>query len=202
MLATDFAVPADGTSARVRVIGIEEGSLISAEEVHEVPVTDGNARAVPEADIAKIAVIERTSAPEFRSVGFTRGFGFTAGAVASTYMHSFYNLLVVGTDEELMAKAANAVTEFGGGMAVIDGDGNTVGTWELPLVGIFSDADAEQVRQDFNRTNEAIRSIGCPLASPLLALSFVSLATIPNLGMTHAGLYDVNRQEYIDIVVG
>lgn len=198
---SDFTVQAAGPSARVRVIGIEEGSLISSSEVHEVPVVGGDAKPVPESDIAKLAVVERSSAPDFRSVGFTRGFGFTAGAVATTYMHSFYNLLVVGTDEELMARAANAVVELGGGVAVVDGSGEVIGTWELPLVGIFSDASAEQVRSDFNRTNEAIRSIGCPFASPLLALSFVSLATIPNLGMTHAGLYDVNEQRYVDIVV-
>ena len=116
-------------------------------------------------------------------------------------MHSFYNLLVVGTEEELMARASAAVVEIGGGVAVVDGNGAIVNRWALPLVGIFSDEQAEQVRQDFNRTNEAIRSIGCEFASPLLALSFVSLATIPRLGMTHAGLYDVNEQRHINVLL-
>lgn len=201
LTADDFAVPAPGSVAHVRAIEIEEGSLISQEIVAEVPVVAGNAKPDPNADILKLAVIERFEMPAHRSIGFTRGFGIKAGAVATTYMHSFYNLLVVGTDEELMARAAAAVVDIGGGVAVVGGDGEVLHTWALPLVGIFSDESAEQVRQDFNRTNEAIRSIGCELASPLLALSFVSLATIPHLGMTHAGLYDVNEQAYLDVLV-
>lgn len=202
LTAGDFDVAAEGSQARVRVIGIAEGSLISQAEEHQVPVEQGNARPVPGRDLAKVAVIERSGAPGSRAVGFTRGFGFTSGAVATTYMHSFYNLLVVGTDEELMARAANAVASLGGGIAVVDGSGATIHTWELPLVGIFSDAPVEQVRADFNRTNDAIRTLGCPFGSPLLALSFVTLATIPHLGMTHAGLYDVNQQRYLEVVLG
>ena len=201
IVAEDFTVSADGPSADVRVIAIEEGSLLSTCEIHPLPVIGGNVRPAPERDIVKLSVIERSQAPAHRTTAFTRGFGLTAGAVATTYMHSFYNLLVVGTDERLMAVAANALAEIGGGIAVVDGAGEVLHTWELPLVGIFSDASVEEVREDFNRTNEAIRQIGCPFASPLLALSFVSLATIPDVGMTHAGLYDVNTQQFLDVVV-
>ncbi len=201
LTAEDFTVAATGSTARVRVIGVEEGSLLSTSEIHEVPVTEGNARPVPQRDIAKLAVIERFGAPEFRATGFTRGFGIRSGAVATTYAHTFYNLLVVGTDEALMATAANAVAQLGGGIAVVDGTGTVTHTWELPLVGIFSDANVEQVREDFNRTNQAVREIGCPFASPLLALSFVALPTIPSLGMTHAGLYDVTLRQFLDVVI-
>ncbi|TAM70681.1 MAG: adenine deaminase [Microbacteriaceae bacterium] len=199
--AEDFVVPATGASARVRAIAIEEGSLLSQCQVVPVPVVAGNARPDAEQDIAKLAIVERTAAPDFRATGFTRGFGLRSGAVATTYAHSFYNLLVVGTDEALMAVAANTLAELGGGVVVVDGDGRVIHTWELPLVGIFSDENIERVREDFNRTNQAIRELGCPFASPLLALSFVALPTIPELGMTHAGLYDVSAQRFVDVVV-
>ena len=89
-------------------------------------------------------------------------------------MHSFYNLLVVGTDERLMAVAANALAEIGGGIAVVDGAGEVLHTWELPLVGIFSDASVEEVREDF--TNERGHSpdrlpVRVPVAGPELCLA-------------------------------
>lgn len=201
LTADDFVVAAEGLTAEVRVIAIEEGSLLSKDETASVPVEDGNARPSVDGDVAKMALIERSGAPQCRAVGFTRGFALKGGAVATTYAHSFYNLLVVGTDEELMALAANTVADMGGGVAVVDGRGTVLGTWQLPMVGVFADTEVSQVRTDFNAMNDAVREIGCPFASPLLSLSFVALPTIPALGMTHGGLYDVEEQKYVEVVV-
>src|SRR5690606_26890027 len=85
LTAKDFAVPATGSTARVRTVDIAEGSLISQEFVAEAPVVEGSARPARSADILKLAVSERHETPGYRSIGFTRGFGIRAGAVATTY---------------------------------------------------------------------------------------------------------------------
>ena len=69
-------------------------------------VVDGGVQADPERDILKIAVINRHRPEIELSTAFIQGLGLENGAVASTYCHVHYNVLVIGTDDEQMALAA------------------------------------------------------------------------------------------------
>src|SRR5262249_44162570 len=57
--AESFRVPARGPTARVRVIGVRDGSFVSERLEEVVPVEQGNARPVPEHDVLKLAVVNR-----------------------------------------------------------------------------------------------------------------------------------------------
>lgn len=57
-------------------------------------------------DILKIAVINRYSADAKVVTGFVRGFGLKSGALASSIAHDSHNVVVIGTSEEAMVKAA------------------------------------------------------------------------------------------------
>jgi adenine deaminase len=39
------------------------------------------------------------------------------------------------------------------------------------------------------------------LSSPILSLSFIALPTIPAFGLTDRGLYDVNAQNFVPLLV-
>ena len=106
-----------GEPARVRVIEIEPGQLITGAGARR-RVEDGHVVADPERDLAKIAVIERHHATGRVGLGLVRGFGLTAGAFASTVAHDAHNLVVVGVSDEDMALCAARAQELGGGLVV------------------------------------------------------------------------------------
>ena len=186
----DFALPASGTSARVRVIDVPDGNLVSGAGEATLEVAEGNVVSDPGQDVLKIVSIDRFTGRAQRGISFTRGFGLADGAVATTYQHPYFNVLVVGTSDEAIALAANRMAELGGGMTVVRG-GAVVRDWRLETVGVFSDEPLDVVRRDFEAANEAIRALGCQMKSPVLALSFAGLPTIPAYGLSAKGLYDV-----------
>jgi adenine deaminase len=70
----------------------------------------------------------------------------------------------------------------------------------LPLVGVFSTQTVERTQADLLKANQALKAIGCSFSSPVLGLSFVALTTIPYYGMTEKGLYDVEKEQFVDVV--
>jgi adenine deaminase len=201
----DFPLPApagsgDGAVVAARVIGVEDGSLVSLPLRRDLPVRDGVVAAAPQDDVLHIAVVERHRATGRIGRAFTSGFGFRSGAVAMTYCHVYHNMLVVGATPEAMAAAANVLRELGGGIVVVDGDGGVTASWALPIVGVIGDQPLDAAQPAFQAVNDAIRDLGCPLTSPVLALSFVALPTIPAYGLTDRGLYDVAADAFVDVV--
>ena len=89
LAAGDFRVAAAG---RVRVIGVEAGSLTTRALVAEPACHQADAVADPERDLAKVAVIERHRGTGRIWVGFVSGFGMRRGALASTHAHDAHNL--------------------------------------------------------------------------------------------------------------
>lgn len=196
----DFDVPADGERARVRVIGVQDASLVSDKREATLEVKGGNVQADPDQDVLKIAVVDRHSDEMAMATGFIQGFGVKDGAVASTYCHVHYNVVAIGSSDEQIALACNQLAEIGGGVVVIRGS-EPIKKWPLPLVGIFSMEPFEQARADLDETNHALQEIGCAFSSPILGLSFVALTTIPEYGITEKGLFDVESRSFLPVVV-
>jgi adenine deaminase len=198
-----FRLPAPecaGATVRARVFGVRDGTLVSDALVRELPVAEGIVLADPDRDILRMAVIERHHASGRVGRAFVEGFGLRDGAVAMSYCHVFHNLLVVGTSDERMALAADELRRLGGGVVVVGPDGIR-GSWRLPLVGVLDQRPLPDVAASFAAIDGAMRSIGCPLASPILSFSFVALPTIPAYGLTDRGLYDVGAQAFVDVVL-
>jgi adenine deaminase len=153
-----------------------------------------------EEDLAKVAVIERHKGSGAVQVGFVHGFGFRAPcAVASTVAHDCHNLVVVGTDDSSMARAANELARVGGGQVVVK-DGEVVALLELPIAGLMSDAPAEMVAAKAERILEGFRLCGCELRNANMQLSLLALVVIPELRISDRGLVDVTRFDFIPLV--
>jgi adenine deaminase len=196
----DFRVAAEGDEARVRVIGVEDGSLVAERLEATLRVEDGGVLADPSRDVLKIAVLNRHRPAIELSTAFIQGLGLENGAVASTYCHVHYNALVIGTDDDQMALAAQELAALGGGVVVIS-DGEVAMNWPLPLVGVFATDPLEKAQQDLAATNDALKGIGCKFSSPILGLSFVALTTIPSYGMTERGLFEVQEGRFVPCVI-
>jgi adenine deaminase len=196
--AGDFAIPWGGGNARV--IGLVPDQVVTDELIAEPTVVDGQAVSDPERDLAKIAVIERHHGTGRVGLGFVRGFGLQAGALASTVAHDAHNIVVVGVDDNDMARAVQRLVELGGGIVAVESRGVRA-ELPLPVAGLLSDAPLADVVAQSRACNQAASALGCEVATPFLTLSFLALSVIPKLKITDHGLVDVDRFEIVPLAV-
>ena len=192
-----FSVVADGA---VRVIGVDAGTIVTRALVDEPLRRDGKACADPGRDLAKLAVIERHRGTGRIGVGFAKGFGLQAGALASSHAHDAHNIVVVGMTDADMAAAANHLRETGGGQVVVM-DGRVIAELPCPIGGLLSDLTFEEVAERTRALEEAAGELGTTLPSPFMAMSFLALSVIPELKLTDRGLVDVDRFELVPLEV-
>ncbi len=193
-------VPVASGSVRVRVIRAVEAKATTLYTEMDLPVVDGELRASPELDVAKLAVVERHRATGQIGLGLVTGFGLKAGAMASTVAHDSHNLLVMGMSDGDMAAAANVLAEHGGGMVAVR-DGQVLALVPLPVAGLMSTEPVEVVDQQIKALERAWKELGCHIVSPFMTMSLLSLPVIPELRLTDRGLIDVRHVRQVDLVV-
>jgi adenine deaminase len=194
--ARDFAIPWEGGKARV--IGVIPDQILTESLVDEPRVEDGHVVADPQRDLAKIAVVERHLGTGRMGTGLVRGFGLRSGALASTFSHDAHNIVVVGVDDQDMARAIARLTEIGGGVVVVE-DRGVRAELPLPIAGIISAAPLDEVVKASRGCIEAAAKLGCTLASPFQTMAFLALSVIPSLKLTDHGLVDVDRFELVPL---
>lgn len=195
LTASDFYIPPKGK--RSRVIRVLPGELFTENEEVEI-AWDKNNGVDTERDLLKLAVVERHRGTGHRGLGFIKGLGMTCGAIASSVSHDSHNLIVVGTNDDDMAFAANCVRERGGNVVVLDGQ--VLAEMPLPIAGLMSDKTAREVASENERVREAVRLLGVTDGiEPFMNMAFVSLTVIPKLKMTTQGLVDVEKQERVSL---
>jgi adenine deaminase len=193
-----LVIPATG--ARCRVIGVVPHQIITRHLVEEPTVVDGKFVADPARDLLKFAVVERHKATGDVGVGLVKGFGMTAGALASSVAHDAHNIGVVGTNDADMLAAVQAVVEQRGGLAVVR-DGQVLARLPLPIGGLMSDLPFEEVAERLEAVEAAATSLGCTIWRPFMVLSFMALSVIPALKLTDRGLVDVEAWELVSVGV-
>lgn len=200
--AASFACKTDVATAKARVWAIEliDRQIINKRIAVEVPVNNGELVQDVETDLLKLAVVERYGKNGNVGVGFVRGFGLKKGAIAFSTSHDHHNIVVAGTNDTDMALAVNEVAHLHGGLAVAC-DGEITAGMSLPIGGLMSDKTAEEVMAELDRMNQAAAALGCPLPAPFMTLSFISLPTVPELGLTDMGLIDVLAHKIIPLEV-
>ena len=191
LVAEDFQVRApDGAeSVTLHVIEVSEGQVVTKHLQMERPVERGLVNASVAEDLAKIASVERHRATGQTSLGFVKGFGFQAGAVASTVAHDSHNLLIVGTNDSDMAFAGNTLAKGGGGMVAVR-DEKVLALVPLPVAGLMSEEPVEVVNDQVKGLAKAWKDLGCDLESPFMTMSILALPVIPELRITNRGLVD------------
>lgn len=192
--AEDFRARANRVDTDV--IGIIEGKIITEHLREKIAIEDGDKRPDPARDLIRIAVVERHGKNGNIATGFVKGFGLTAGAIASTVCHDHHNIAVVGADYADMALAANRLSEIEGGFVVALG-GRVLAELALPVAGLMSLRPFEEVREALVALRAAARSLGVTLEEPFLQLAFLALPVIPALKITDRGMVDVTKFEII-----
>jgi adenine deaminase len=192
----DLRVAASGEVASVRAIGVASGRVTTEHLVVELPVEGGEVRASAEADVAKLASIERHGGPGTVGIGFVQGLGLERGAVASSIAHDNHNVLVAGMSDADMLFAVEQLVAARGGMVAV-ADGEIMALVELPIAGLMTDRSVPELAQQTLALSDAYRRLGSRIESPEMIFSFLSLGVIPALRLTNRGLVDAVKFELV-----
>lgn len=185
---------------KVQVIDLIPRQIINNRMTACLPVKDGMILPDLDKDILKLAVVERYGKNGNVGIGFVHGFRLKKGALAYSMSHDHHNIVVVGTDDGDMAAAVNEVVRLHGGLAVCC-EGRVLNRMELPIGGLMSEKSAEEVMAQLDLLNADAGNLGCEMDAPFMSLSFISLPTVPELGLTDLGLVDVLEHKLVDLEV-
>jgi adenine deaminase len=202
--AQDFAIaaPEGKNSVSVRVIGMIENKTNTRALERTLGVEDGLVQPDRAQDVAQVAVVERHAATGRVINGFVSGFTYTTDCgVAATVAHDSHHMIVIGTNREDMALAANRLQEVGGGFVVYS-KGKELALVELPIAGMMSDERAETVARKAEAVRMAMVQCGCTMNNALIQHMFVALPVIPELRLTDLGLVDVTKFAFTSLFVG
>ena len=170
------------------VIGVVSGSLITEKLIN----------GKISGDVLKAAVVERHGKNGNIGLGFVHGFGIKSGALATTVAHDSHNICAIGTSDEDIAAAVNALIRYQGGLVVVQ-NGQVTAALPLPVAGLFTDRPYPEFNADFQKVMDAARRTGCTLQEPFHQLSFLALPVIPHLKLTDRGLFDADLFRHIPL---
>jgi adenine deaminase len=197
----EFSVPAPTDSGHVntRVIGLIEFENLSESLIRELPVTRGEVRANVAEDVLKICVVGRYKVNAGKiSKGFVTGFKMKEGTIAESVSHDCHNIMVLGSNDDDMATAVNAVIEMQGGVAVAN-KGEVMGRMALPIGGLISEYDITECNNRVNELVKLIAGLGCSIHMPLMHLAFLSLSTSPWLKITDRGYVEAQNYRIVPL---
>ena len=195
-----IASSSKSNETKANIIKLIDRQIINTREIRTLPVLDNKIQMDIKQDILKLAVVERYGKNGGVGVGFVQGFELKKGALAYSMSHDHHNIVVVGTNEEDMAAAVNGVAEMNGGLTVAQ-NGMVTHKMHLPIGGLMSEKNADEVMAELKIMNDAATDLGCTMDAPFMALSFISLPTVPELGLTDIGLIDVLNHKLIDVEI-
>jgi len=185
--------------ADFRVIRLMEGTLFTPSEIRPLEIRDGTVIATK--DVSYAAVIERHHRTGNIGRGLITGLGCLDGAIAQSIAHDSHNLIVVGSNPLDMAIAAQAVFDMQGGVALSNG-GKLLASLRLEIAGLMSTEPADIIARKKEFIENEAKELGLrEISSPITALSFLSLAVIPELKLTDKGLFDVVEGKFVDLAV-
>ena len=195
--ASDFDILYDGDECEVNVIECIDGDLLTKKATAKLKTKDGIVQPDIIQDVLKIAVVERYGGNNV-SNAFIKGFGLKKGAIASSVAHDSHNMIVVGYNSEMMAKAVNEVIDNQGGIAVVSEDFSD--SLPLPIAGLMSNEDAEIIAEKLTTLQNMAAALGSNLTSPFMTMAFMALLVIPSLKISDLGLFDGDAFEFIDVI--
>ncbi len=196
----DFVLKTDRTVADVHVIELYPDQIINKIGQARLPVIDGAVLPDIAQDVLKLAVVERHGKNGNIGIAFVRGFGLKRGALASSVAHDHHNIIVAGTNDADMAACVRAIEDMQGGLAVASA-GVVLERLPLPVGGLLSEAPVRDVIAQLEHITAIAHELGCTLPAPFMTISFISLPTVPELGLTDRGLVNVRDHALMSLFV-
>ncbi len=192
----DFKVKAKGN--KINVIKLFSNIVMTKKIIENAKIKNDEVVQDIENDILKIAVICRYTKEKSFSLGFVKGTTLKEGAVATSVGHDSHNMAVLGTNDKDMVLAANRCITLGGGLIVVN-NGEIVDELPLPIAGLMSDLQCEEVADKINSIKKTLSNMGCKIPDLFMTLSFIQLSVIPDFRITNLGLVDSKKHKFCSL---
>lgn len=197
---TDLAIRHDGPSAEVHVIEVTEGQILKGKGRANLRVEHGLVASDPSSDVVHVAIVERHKGLKSIGRSFVRGFSVNEGAISSSVSHDHHNIIIVGDNVGDMYMALKELERVRGGFACAS-KGRILHSIPLQFAGLISLEPYESLLESLKKLNEVAKLVGVRMKSPFVQLEFLSLPSVPELGITNRGLVDVRNWRVIDPVL-
>ncbi|MBN9332079.1 adenine deaminase [Devosia sp.] len=170
MTAADFAIAAPDGRESVNAALLRPFHWHDEFITAELPVVDGLVQRDSERNITKFAIVDRFSGEGKTARMFWLGTGPKTDdtALACSMGHDKHNIWVVGSSDEAMALAVNALNEIQGGWALVSG-GKVLATVRYEVGGLMTCRPAPELDKEMlelYRQGETIEWIYEPTFSP------------------------------------
>ena len=194
----DFIVKTRANSVNVNVINMK--TEIITEKINEnLSVKGGNVVASTDKDVWKVAAFDRTFGTAKHTVGFLKNFDAKIGAFASTWNFHENNMIVIGSNEKDMAKAANSLVATQGGMVIVSEE-KILSSMPLQMAGIVSTDSFETVSENFANLITVLVDAGCKFKKPHLIPLFLPFLALPDIRILSTGLVDIKNHSFLKII--
>lgn len=171
-----------------------KSNVITIRKDTMLPSIHGFADISEQEGLMQAALIGRNG--EWITKGILERFAVHLDGMASTY-NSTTDLLVIGRNPEIMAKAAARVRELGGGIVVMKGDEVEVEI-PLPLAGVMTlNPSFDAAVEYYNQLMSVLQEYGFPFHDILYTLLFLTCDFLPGPRLLPFGLYDVKKDDYL-----
>lgn len=199
--AESFKYQVDQPTGMATVRSIKSvGPFVRKSRKVDLKIKDGCIPPDAKRDVALVSVVERYGINHQHSRGFISGWGLQSGAIATSASPDDNNIVVAGMDEADMALAVNELVKHGGGQVVVN-KGEVLALLELPVAGIVTDLQPNELARKEVELKNAANQLGCKLPDPLFYLSFLPITAIPDLAITDGGNVDYTKLEYFDPIL-
>lgn len=202
--AEDMKVRTNIDADRVKVLSMEvdyDVPFVRKRRDVELKVENGVVLPDVENDVLYTTVVERFGKNGNKPVAFVSGWKLKAGAMASSKAPDDNNIMCIGTNSEDMAMAINYIAEMGGGQVIVK-DGEIIDFIHLPICGITSDIEPEEMAAAERKMKEVARELGCDLPDPVFYMCCLQITAIPDYAMTDLGAVDFHTQDTFNPVLG
>jgi len=107
-------------------------------------------------------------------------------------------MLVIGSIEKDMAKAANSLVNTQGGIVVVS-EGKILASMPLQMAGIVSTNSFETDSENFENLNTVLADTGCKFKKPHLIPLFLPFLALPDIRILSTGLVDVKNRSFLSV---
>ena len=149
LTAADFAIQAESGRETMKAAVLRPFHWDDDFLTFELPVVDGQVQRDEARNITKFSVIDRFSGKGAVSKMFWIGCGPRTPntALACSMAHDKHNIWCVGSSDEAMAKAVNAIAANDGGWALVRG-GEVVATVRYEVAGLMTCRPPEELHEE------------------------------------------------------
>lgn len=197
----DFEYKVNIQNGKAKVLSMDvKGAFVRKRRDVMLEVKNGIVQPDAELDVTMVSVLERFGRNGNRSLAFCSGWKLKKGAMASSCSPDDNNIVVLGANAYDMSIAVNHLIKNSGGQVIVS-DGEIVDFLPLPVGGICSDAEPEEIARREKELNRAAAALGCELEEPLMFMFFLPITAIPDYAITDVNPVDVQALDSFDPII-